>query len=413
MSHVLRGADARVVRAALAAGDPLPGSSGRGPADMGAFGGRLDGTDDGTDGAADAVGTDASDRSGGSSDVDGARLVRDVLGRQPVYSEADAADPTAEWAFDPAGLAEPVVVPPGTVRTAAGDDRVLRLPDPPAAEPTAAMAAVDDALASALGVGENSNNPTDDVAVAFSGGIDSTLVASGFPEAPLYVVGFEGCHDIAAAREAAAAIDRVDDLTVVELTHDDLVDAVPRVAAATGRTNPMDVTIALPLLVVAERAAADGYDRLALGQGADELFGGYAKVVEPADDHRVDSDTVRGAVRETIETLPGQLERDVCGLQASGVAPVTPFLQDRVVDAALRLPGTLLATPAARKIALRTFARETVGLPESVAGADKKAVQYGTYVSRELDRLARQAGYKRRMDDHVGQYIRALCSAGD
>ena len=393
MSHPpqppLRGADPDVIRAALDAGDPLPGASDRWPAAMGGFGGCLDD-----------------------------RLVRDVLGRQPIYSEADAADPTADgvWAFSPDELDDPVVVPPGSVRTAAGDETVLTFPDPPAADSDAAMAAVTDALAGALGVDDTENTATDDAennapddAVAFSGGIDSTLVASGFPDAPLYVVGFEGCHDIAAAREAAAAIDRADDLTVIELTHDDLIDAVPRVAAAIGRTNPMDVTIALPLLAVAERAAADGYDRLALGQGADELFGGYSKVVEPADDHRVEGDTVRGAVRETIETLPDQLERDVCGLSAAGVEPVTPFLQDRVVDAALRLPGELLATPEARKVALRRFARETVGLPEAVAGADKKAVQYGTYVSRELDRLARQNGYKRRMNDHVGQYIRELC----
>ena len=378
----LRGADAAVIRATLNAGDPLPGVHGRGSAAIGGFGGRLDD-----------------------------RLVRDVLGRQPVYSEADADNPTADdaWSFSPGNLDEPVAVPPGSVRTADGDETILTLPEPPAADSDAAISAVTDALSSALGVDDTETTATDDVAVAFSGGVDSTLVASGFPDAPLYVVGFEGCHDIAAAREAAAAIDRADDLIVIELSHDDLIDAVPRVAAATGRTNPMDVTIALPLLVVAERAAADGYDRLALGQGADELFGGYSKVVEPADDHRVDSDTVRGAVREAVETLPGQLERDVCGLSAAGVEPVTPFLQDRVVDAALRLPGELLATPDARKVALRRVARETVGLPESVAGADKKAVQYGTYVSRELDRLARQNGYKRRMDDHVGQYIRELC----
>jgi len=378
----LRGADAAVIRATLNAGDPLPGVHGRGSAAIGGFGGRLDD-----------------------------RLVRDVLGRQPVYSEADADNPTADdaWSFSPNNLGEPVAVPPGSVRTADGDETILTLPEPPAADSDVAISAVTDALSSALGVDDTETTATDDVAVAFSGGVDSTLVASGFPDAPLYVVGFEGCHDIAAAREAAAAIDRADDLIVIELSHDDLIDAVPRVAAATGRTNPMDVTIALPLLVVAERAAADGYDRLALGQGADELFGGYSKVVEPADDHRVDSDTVRGAVREAVETLPGQLERDVCGLSAAGVEPVTPFLQDRVVDAALRLPGELLATPESRKVALRRVARETVGLPESVAGADKKAVQYGTYVSRELDRLARQNGYKRRMDDHVGQYIRELC----
>ena len=377
----LRGATANVVQAALDAGEPLPGASGRGPVAMSGFGGCL-----------------------------GDRLVRDVLGRQPVYSETDADDPTADgaWAFTPSELDEPAALPPGGVRTTDGDEKRFTLPEPPADDPSHAMAAVTDALAGVLGVDDN-NRPTADVAVAFSGGIDSTLIANAFPAAPLYVVGFEGSHDIAAAREAATAIGRADDLTVIELDHADLTDAVPRVVAAIERTNPMDVTIALPLFIVAERAAADGYDRLALGQGADELFGGYSKVVEPADDHRVDSDTVRGAVRETIETLPRQLERDMCGLSAAGVEPVTPFLQDRVVDAALRLPAELLATPEARKIALRMFARETVGIPDLVAGADKKAVQYGTYVSRELDRLARQHGYKRRMDDHVGQYIRELC----
>ncbi len=375
----LRGTSAQIVRETLSAGDPLPGSSGRGPAEMGGFGGCVDN-----------------------------RLVRDVLGRQPVYSERDAVDPTVEsaWAFSPGDLADPVVVPPGAVRTTDGDSQRLTLPKPPVDNPSSAQRAVSKALTGALGLdGETASAGT---AVAFSGGIDSALVAAGLPEAPLYVIGFEGSHDIVAAREAADAMDRSDNLTVINLDHETLREAVPRVAAAINRTNPMDVSIALPLLLVAERVREDGYDRLALGQGADELFGGYSKVVNPASDHRVEAETVREAVTETMTTLPEQLERDVCGLQAVGVEPVTPFLQDRVVDASLRLPGELLASETERKIALRAFARDEDVLAESVASTDKKAVQYGSYVSRELDRLARQAGYKRRMDDHVGQYIRSL-----
>jgi len=380
MSHrPLRGASAETVRSTLAAGDPLPGASGRGPRDMGGFGGCVDG-----------------------------QLVRDVLGRQPVYSERDAVDLTADeaWSFSPSELDDPVVVPPGGVRTTDGDNQQLSLPDPPADGPLSAQTAVGEALTGALRLEDEV--PSTDIAVAFSGGVDSALVAAGYPNAPLYVIGFEGSHDIAAAREAAAAMGRSDDLHVIELDHEMLREAVPRVAGAITRTNPMDVSIALPLVLVAERVREDGYDRLALGQGADELFGGYSKVVNPAADHRVDAETVRGAVSETITTLPEQLERDVCGLQAVGVEPVTPFLQDRVVAAALGLPGELLATETERKIALRAFARREGVLPESVAATDKKAVQYGSYVSRELDRLARQAGYKRRMDDHVGQYIRSL-----
>ena len=335
----LDGATAGTVRNAIETRDPLPGTAG--------FAGELDG-----------------------------RLVRDVLGRRPLFVDGDA------WAFDPTTLADPVPVPAGTVRDLDGGeaDAAERHWTLPAVDPepdddralAAVGAAVLDRTRSVAGEGAD-NSP---VAVAFSGGVDSALVAAGVPDAPCYVAGFEGCHDVAAAHDAAAAMDR--DLRVVEVTHDDIRERITDLVAATGRTNPMDLAIALPLFLVGERAAADGFDRLALGQGADELFGGYAKVAKAPEDPRVDA----------------------------GVEPVTPLLHDDVVAAALSLPGHLLVDGDERKVALRAAARGIV--PESVRTADKKAVQYGTYVARELDRLARQAGYKRRMDDHVERYVRSL-----
>ena len=363
----LDGATAGTVRNAIETRDPLPGTAG--------FAGELDG-----------------------------RLVRDVLGRRPLFVDGDA------WAFDPTALADPVPVSAGTVRDLDGReaDAAERHWTLPAVDPepdddralAAVGAAVLDRTRSVADEGAD-NSP---IAVAFSGGVDSALVAAGVPDAPCYVAGFEGCHDIAAAREAAAAMDR--DLRVVEVTHDDIRERITDLVAATGRTNPMDLAIALPLFLVGERAAADGFDRLALGQGADELFGGYAKVAKATEDPRVDADTIRGARRELLGTIPDQAERDVLALRAAGITPVTPLLHDDVVAAALSLPGHLLVDGDERKIALRAAARGTV--PEPVRTADKKAVQYGTYVARELDRLARQAGYKRRMDDHVERYVRSL-----
>lgn len=234
--------------------------------------------------------------------------------------------------------------------------------------------------------------------------VDSALLAARL-DAPLYVAGFEGSHDIEAARSAAALLDR--ELTVVEFDHADLERAVPRIARATGRTNAMDVQIALPLFLTAERVAADGYDRLVVGQGADELFGGYAKVANAPDDHRIEADTVRGAQREVIATLPEQLERDVLALRGAGVDPVAPLLSDGVVEMALGLVGDqLVRGEDDRKWALRRAASEW--LPDEIARRDKKAVQYGTYAARELDRLARRDGFKRRMDDHVTKYVESL-----
>jgi len=355
----LQGADPDAVRRAIETGDPLSGTRG--------FAGRLDG-----------------------------RLVRDVLGRYPLFVERD--DPTT-WAFEPGTLAAPVAVPAGHIQDDDGFTRHWSLPRPPPRRGRGAIDAVRSALEASLDAVE-----TDGLAVAFSGGVDSALLAARL-DVPLYVAGFPGSHDVQAAREAAALLDA--DLSVVELDHGILERSVPDVVAATGRTNAMDVEIALPLYLVASRAAEDGFDRLAVGQGADELFGGYAKVANASGDSRVAADTVRGARRELLGTLPAQLPRDVLAIRAGGVEPVAPLLADRVVASALSLPGTLLVSSRGdRKYALRLATR--VWLPDPLAFREKKALQYGSLVARELDRLARRAGFKRRMDDHVTRYVESL-----
>ncbi|MFC6757574.1 MULTISPECIES: asparagine synthase C-terminal domain-containing protein [Haloarcula] len=359
----MRGAPEDVVRDALASGDPLPGTTG--------FAGAIDGV-----------------------------LVRDVLGREPLFVDAGASEGTLPaWSRDLTDLPAPQLFPAGRVLGTGELREAWTLPDPePFDDRATAVEGVRDAVETSVDSVE-----TDGLAIAFSGGVDSALLAARL-DAPLYVAGFPESHDVEAARSAADLLDR--ELRFVELTHDAIERAVPEIAAATGRTDAMSVQIALPLYLTAERVAADGFDRLALGQGADELFGGYAKVEKAPEDPRVEADTVRGAQREVVNTLPKQLPRDVLALRGAGVEPVTPLLHDRVVSVALRLDDQMLVDGETRKWALRQAALGS--LPEAIAMRDKKAAQYGSLAARELDRLARQAGYKRRMDDHVGQYIESL-----
>ncbi|WP_293033227.1 asparagine synthase C-terminal domain-containing protein [Natronococcus sp.] len=358
----LRGTDPDTVREALETEGPLPGTFG--------FAGEVDG-----------------------------RLVRDVLGRVPLFVERDVDHAGDAWAFEPGALEDPIPFPAGSVASPGEEPTpVWSLPEPTPDDPETALENLDRGLRTAF---ERVRDRDLEIAVAFSGGVDSALVAE-LLDAPLYVVGFPESHDVEAARTAAAAMGR--ELTVVELEPADLERAVPEVARAIGRTNAMDVQIALPLYLVGEAVARDGYEALAVGQGADELFGGYEKVVRL--DHRVEAETTRGAVREQVRSLPEQLPRDVRAIEAAGIGPVAPLLYDGVVDAALRLPDELLADEAVRKRGFRRVASEY--LPEAVAMRDKKAVQYGSLVARELDRLARQAGYKRRMDDHVTKYVESL-----
>lgn len=354
----LRGGSAAVVRSALEDAEPLPGTTG--------FAGAVDGF-----------------------------LVRDVLGRQPLFFQRGEPE---RWSYDPRDLDRPTRLPAGAVHDGTGIEHRFALPEPePAGGDTVARLRA--TLASRFDEIEPSS-----LAVGFSGGVDSTLVAATL-EAPLYTVGFRESHDIEAAKSAARMLDR--ELRVVELDPATLERLLGRVVRATGRTNAMDVAIAVPLSALAERVHADGFDRLALGQGADELFGGYAKVAAAPEDPRVEAATISGARREMIETLPAQLERDVLVCREAGVEAVVPLLGDRVIETALELPGKKLVTDRGeRKWALRLAAREWI--PDRIAFREKKALQYGSLVARELDRLAREDGFKRRMDDHVSRYIEAV-----
>lgn len=325
--------------------------------------------------------------------IDG-RLVRDVLGRRPLYADHD------DWAFSPADLDDPQPFPAGTIDDGGRREQIWELPDPDPGDPERVLETVDRALSATI-----ETVPAAGTAVAFSGGVDSALLAARL-DAPLYVAGFPGSHDVEAARSAAAAMGRKGELTVVELSHGGLERALPKLVPAIDRANGMDLGIALPLYLTAERVAADGYDRLAVGQGADELFGGYEKVATV--DERVEATTVRGAVREQVLGLPDELPRDVLAVEAAGVEFMAPYLHDRVVEAALRLPSELLVDrdDGRRKVGLRRVAAEQ--LPEAVADRPKKALQYGSDAAGELDRIARQAGYKRRIGNHVEAFVRSL-----
>ncbi|UWG47939.1 Asparagine synthase (glutamine-hydrolyzing) [Halanaeroarchaeum sp. HSR-CO] len=358
---MIRGAEPSTVLRALASSNPFPGGRG--------FAGQL---------------------------PDGP-LVRDVLGRVPLSTEGppETWSPGDDWAFDPMSLEDAHLVAAGSVVDDDGIADQWTLPDPDPIPPDEALAGLRAALESAL-----VRVDTEGLAIAFSGGVDSALLAS-ILEAPLYTVGFPESHDLETARAVAEKLGL--DLTVRALSLDELESVVPRVARSIDGTNAMDVQIAIPLAFVGEAAADDGFDRLALGQGADELFGGYAKI--EAVDHRVAATTIRGARWEVLAAMSPGLARDTLAVRATGIEPIFPFLDDAVVEAALALPSSLIVDDGVRKRALRAVATDY--LPGSVANRDKKAMQYGSLVARELDRLARQAGFKRRMDDHVSQYVRA------
>ena len=116
---------------------------------------------------------------------------------------------------------------------------------------------------------------------ALSGGVDSALVAV-LAKRPCLVVGMEGCHDIRQAQAVAKYTNLP--LHIRTITVPEIEDAISVVAKNLEEPNPVDLAIGTTLYFVAQTAHDLGYERILTGQGADEVFGGYARYLETAPD---------------------------------------------------------------------------------------------------------------------------------
>ena len=221
----------------------------------------------------------------------------------------------------------------------------------------------------------------DEGVVALSGGVDSTLLAA-LAGLPCVTVGMEGSGDLQRGRMAAEILGVP--WEKVTITEEEVEEALPVVAGAIPGVTPLDVSIATGLFFVARWAAEMGHRRVLVGQGADELFGGYARYRTAAD--------VPAMLARDFASLRGQALRDQAVARLHGTAFSLPYLDLRVVRAARSIPPDRLVSAGMGKVPLRELAARL--LPPEVALAPKKAMQYGTGISRAIRELARKNGYK-------------------
>jgi asparagine synthase (glutamine-hydrolysing) len=232
------------------------------------------------------------------------------------------------------------------------------------------------------------------VAVAFSGGIDSSLVAVLAENVGLDVqlvsVGLEGQREVLFAEEAAEALGlplRLQTYTVSELEH-----TLAKVLWLIEEPNPVNACIAVPFYWLAETAKL-GYPVLLAGQGADELFGGYQRYLTEYE--RSGAEAVEQKMFRDIEnSYRANFQRDNQVCSYHGVELRLPFIDRDVVDFGLRLPLRLKINSVEdrlRKRVLRRAARN-LEIPSFMADKPKKAVQYTTGVTKALQHLAKDEG---------------------
>lgn len=229
---------------------------------------------------------------------------------------------------------------------------------------------------------------SDEGIVALSGGVDSTLIAR-LAGRECVAVGLEGSHDLRQARHASDALGLT--CTPVTITPAEIEEALPLVIRAIPKKDPLSTGIALTQYFIARSAAEMGYRRIITGQGADELFGGYQRYLETP------------ALGEDLERdfagLEQQVARDQAVAALHGTYLSMPYMDYRVVRAARAIRPDEKVQGGLRKVPLRKVAERHI--PAEFAWFEKKAMQYGSGVWKELQRLARKKGYKTSVQDYI------------
>lgn len=254
--------------------------------------------------------------------------------------------------------------------------------------------------------------PDEPVALLFSGGLDSTVIARILQEegAPFtcYTAGVQpGNTD--PPRDVEWAVDAAEtmglDLKTVETSLDEIETALPRLADWLSTTSPVKLGVALPFHIALD--AAD--ERVALsGLGAEQLYAGYAR--QQGDINRDCLSGLRGIFHRDCY-------RDDVVSMRHGAELRLPFLDHALVEHSLGIPADHKVRDGRRKYVLRKAA-ERLGVPEDLAWRDKRAAQYGSNVDKALDRLARDSDaaskqtYLNRLRGRPGWRLAALTSGG-
>ncbi len=243
------------------------------------------------------------------------------------------------------------------------------------------------------------------VSVAFSGGLDSSLVAFLAKKLGVKVQLFHvSMENEPETEEAIKAAELLDLPLQIDLFKESDVEAVlPKVVELIEEADPVKASIGVPFFWTAQSVAESGFKVMLAGQGADELFGGYQRYVTEYCESGADK------VRETmfndvVGIHESNLERDlkICGYH--DVELRVPFGEFELARFAMSLPCELKFNAVAdseRKILLRRAALD-FGLPTPMVEKPKKAVQYSTGINNAVKRIAKKHGKT------VSQYIEEL-----
>ncbi len=223
----------------------------------------------------------------------------------------------------------------------------------------------------------------DHVALLFSAGVDSTLIAILLKKlnvnTTLYTIGTENSQDLKFSKKVAKDIDLPLKTWIInqEIIEKQLEDTINTIED----TNLMKIGVGMTIKLTSQLASKDNQKVILSGQGADELFCGYNR-------YKNKYDTPAELLDELTHDLNNMyhvnLERDDKATMSNSIELRVPFLDRNVIETAVKTPIKYMLhsnEDKIRKHILREVAYE-MGVPEYIAFRPKKAAQYGTGIDK-------------------------------
>jgi asparagine synthase (glutamine-hydrolysing) len=320
-------------------------------------------------------------------------LGRDPIGIKPVYVGRSGSG----WRFASEMKAlvgtvdEMDLVPPGHVWDSSdGLTPYYRVPEP---EPRSDVSAREHRrrLRTAIEDAVHKRLMSDVPLGAFlSGGLDSSIIAAvaarELPGLPTFTVGLEGSPDVLAARAVAAHIGSDHHEFAIGL--DDIARELPEIVYHLESFDRDVVRSAIPTWFVA-RLASGRVKTVLTGEGADELFAGYAYYRGLA------SDRLPQELTDSIRQMHNvNLQRVDRMTMAHGLEARVPFLDTTVIAVAQQIPtGLKLRTENGRRTEKWILRRAFEDLlPSDVVWRSKAQFDEGTGTTTIVDEVAARAG---------------------
>lgn len=227
--------------------------------------------------------------------------------------------------------------------------------------------------------------PAGRVGVAFSGGVDSTLVSvicSGLGhDVVLLTVGFAGSHDLPFSRRVNRLLGMPHD--VCEINYETFPDVVRTVLARLDTDNLSWIENCIAFYYLSRMARDSGLHAVVTANGIDEMFCGYSVYLR----------TILSGTQRVADTMRAKVDNELNMMKAInsavsefGVRFIQPLLSDEFIEYSMAVPlYEKIAGPddQYRKHIVRRAAR-AAGVPSISYAKKKKAMQYGSLIHKKF-----------------------------